>query len=124
MATAAGRIGVVQEGRFRLLTDGGQGLLLTLGHDASIGDAELHELHGRLKASIPPHEMLDILRWLVPALSPAERAGMLNGARAELPPEAFQAMVGFVRPHLDAAAWSKLAPAIGVEQDPRFASIG
>ena len=45
MATAAGRIGVVQEGRFRLLTDGGQGLLLTLGYDASIGDAELHELH-------------------------------------------------------------------------------
>src|SRR6185295_14238774 len=88
---------------------------------ANYSDAELHALHGRLKASIPPQEMLDTLRWLVPALSPAERAGMLNGAKAEMPPEAFQAMVGFVRPHLDAAAWTKLAPAIGVERDPRFA---
>ena len=47
MATASGRISVVQEGRFRLLTDGGQGLLLTLGHDASVDDAELQELHAR-----------------------------------------------------------------------------
>ena len=45
MPEATGRISVVQEGRFRLLTDGGQGLLLTLGHDASVGDAELHALH-------------------------------------------------------------------------------
>jgi hypothetical protein len=45
MATARGRISAVQEGRFRLLTDGGQGLLLTLGHDASIDDAELEALH-------------------------------------------------------------------------------
>jgi len=87
-------------------------------------DEELHALHGRLKASIAPQDMLETLRWLVPALSPMERAGMLNGAKAEMPQQAFQALVGYVRPHLDATAWNKLAPAIGVDRDPRFASFG
>ncbi|HEX6708564.1 MAG TPA: hemerythrin domain-containing protein [Albitalea sp.] len=97
-------------------------------HNATLwthySDEELHALHGRLKASIAPPDMLEVLRWLVPALTPAERAGMLNGAKAEMPATAFQAMVGYVRPHLDATAWNKLAPAIGVERDPRFAHVG
>jgi hypothetical protein len=87
-------------------------------------DAELLELHGRLMASLPPQEVLDVARWMVPALSPAERAGMLNGVKAELPPHAFQALVGHLRPHLDGTAWAKLAPAIGVSHDPRFATFG
>jgi hypothetical protein len=77
-------------------------------------DDELHALHGRLMASIPPQEVLEVARWMVPALSPAERAAMLNGMKAELPPQAFQALVGTVRPYLDDLAWTKLAPAIGV----------
>lgn len=88
---------------------------------AHYSDAELAELHGRLMASLPPQEVLEVARWMVPALSPAERAGMLNGARADMPPHAFQALVGCVRPHLDGPAWAKLAPAIGMAGDPRFA---
>jgi len=88
---------------------------------AHYSDAELAELHGRLMASIAPAEVLEVARWMVPALSPAERAGMLNGVKAEMPPHAFQALVGCVRPHLDAPAWAKLAPAIGMAGDPRFA---
>ncbi|WP_280150815.1 hypothetical protein [Piscinibacter sp. XHJ-5] len=78
-------------------------------------DQELMALHGRLMASIPPQEVLDVMRWMLPALGPAERAGLLNGMKAQLPPHAFQALVGYVRPHLDDIAWVKLAPAIGVE---------
>lgn len=37
-------------------------------------DAELHELHGRLLASLPPQEMDTVMRWMLPALNPAERA--------------------------------------------------
>lgn len=37
-------------------------------------DAELHELHGRLLASLPPQEMETVMRWMLPALNPAERA--------------------------------------------------
>jgi hypothetical protein len=77
-------------------------------------DEELHAIHARLMASIPPQEMMEVARWMVPALNPAERAGMLNGMKAEAPPHAFQALVGLVRPHLDDTAWAKLAPAIGV----------
>ena len=40
--TAAGYITVVQEQRFRLVTDTGQGLLLTLAHNAPVGENDLH----------------------------------------------------------------------------------
>jgi hypothetical protein len=42
---AQGTIAVVQEQRFRLITDAGQGLLLTLAHDAPLDAGELHRLH-------------------------------------------------------------------------------
>jgi len=37
----SGRITVVQEQRFRLVTDGGQGFLLTLAHDAGLNGSDL-----------------------------------------------------------------------------------
>ena len=42
---AQGTIAVVQEQRFRLITDAGQGLLLTLAYDAPLDDKDLHVLH-------------------------------------------------------------------------------
>jgi hypothetical protein len=36
-------------------------------------DAELMGVHGALVASIPPHEMMLVMRWMVPFMSPAER---------------------------------------------------
>ena len=77
-------------------------------------DAELVALHERLLASISPAEHLKVARWMVPALTPQERSGMLNGMRSEAPPEAFLGVVSHVRPHLDDTAWHKLAPSIGV----------
>jgi hypothetical protein len=75
-------------------------------------DDELVALHERLLASIPPAEHLRTARWMVPALTPQERAGLLGGMRAELPAPAFAAVVDTVRPHLDATAWRKLAPTL------------
>jgi len=40
-----GYILLVQEERFRLLTDDGQGLLLTLTHNANVGAKDLHRFH-------------------------------------------------------------------------------
>ncbi|MDP3822094.1 MAG: hypothetical protein Q8R33_11515, partial [Burkholderiales bacterium] len=40
---------------------------------AHYSDAELHEIHERLLASITPQKHLLITRWMVPALTPAER---------------------------------------------------
>ena len=42
---ARGHITLVQEQRFRLVTDTGQGLLLTLSHKASLGAEDLQRLH-------------------------------------------------------------------------------
>jgi hypothetical protein len=85
---------------------------------AHYSDAELAALHGRLMASLAPRELLDTARWMLPALSPVERAGLLRGMKAEAPPQAFEAMVDHVRPHLDATAWDKLVPALGLSPQP------
>jgi hypothetical protein len=42
---ATGRIEMIQEQRFRLVTRTGQALLLTLAHDASLDAADLERLH-------------------------------------------------------------------------------
>lgn len=81
-------------------------------------DEELVELHDRLLASIAPQEMLQIGRWMVPALSPAERAGLFGEMKAKAPEPAYRAMLDFVRPYLDEKAWSKLARALGEPQCP------
>lgn len=85
---------------------------------ASYSDAELVAMHDRLLASIAPAEMLQVSRWMVPALSPAERAGLLGGMKAGAPAPFFQAVLETVRPHLDDDAWAKLARAVGVPQQP------
>ena len=82
---------------------------------AHYADAELEALHGRLLASLPPHETFAVSRWMLPAMAPRERAGMLAGVRATAPAGVFEALVDHVRPHLDATAWSRLAPAIGMD---------
>lgn len=63
---------------------------------------ELSDLHDRLLASIPPDEMLAFLRFMLPANDFEFRVGMLAGARAAMPAEAFAGMF--------AAATVNLAP--------------
>lgn len=85
---------------------------------AHYSDAALDALHDRLMASLPPQEVLQVLRWMLPALGPAEGAELLRGVRAGAPPEAFLGVLAHVRPHLDDASWARLAPALGVAQQP------
>jgi len=76
---------------------------------AAYGDAELREIEGRILASIGPQEMSQWLRWMIPALSPAERAQLITGM-----PEAVRAPVlATARSLLDDAAWAKLCRALG-----------
>jgi hypothetical protein len=80
-------------------------------------DAELGALHGRLMASIAPQEHLLVLRWMLPASTPAERALVAGAAKAAMPPEALLGVMSTVRPHLDDKGWAKLAAAIGIDPD-------
>ena len=76
---------------------------------ANFSDEELLVIHDALLASIPPAEMMFALRWMIPFMNPRERAGLLQGMRANAPAPAFQAALDTVRPHLTAREWEKLA---------------
>ena len=90
---------------------------------AHYGDDELMDLHHRILASLPPAETLEVMRWMIPASSPAERAQILGGMKAGAPAAAFQAVLEAVRPHLDDSAWGQLARAVGVAQQPGLADF-
>lgn len=85
---------------------------------AHYSDAELHDIHQRLLATLAPQEHLLVARWMVPASSPAERAGLFGALKTQTPPEAFLGMLMHVQPHLDAAGWTKLTRSVGVPQVP------
>lgn len=70
---------------------------------------ELHALHGELLASIRPGEMLAWLRIMLPSVTREQRAGMLAGAKASMPPEAFEAILETARPTLSADDWEDLS---------------
>lgn len=88
-------------------------------------DEELHALHDRLVASIPPAEMMDTLRWMGPALSPQELAALLTDMQAKAPPAAFAAVMDLLRPLLDPGRWVQLATALGLQagQPARVAGV-
>jgi len=76
---------------------------------AHYSDAELMQLHGRLMASIDPREHLLVGRWMLPALTPAERHAVVGGMKADAPPEAFMGLMAHIRPHLTGRSWAQLA---------------
>ncbi len=81
-------------------------------------DAELHALHDRLLASIPPQEHAQVAHWMLPALTPTERAAVVGGMRAQMPAPAFDAMLATLRQRLDDTAWRKLARALAIAPVP------
>jgi hypothetical protein len=92
---------------------------------AAYSDAELLEIHQRILASIDPAEMALLLRWMVPAMSPAERAAMLGSMQMQMqmPPEAMRCVLEIVRPHLDDSAWGKLARSLGIAPVPGLMAV-
>ena len=81
-------------------------------------DAELVEIHDRLIASIPPEEMMNSLRWLVPFMNPTERFMLMADIRAKAPAPAFQAILDAVQPQLTTREWTKLARALDLAPAP------
>ncbi len=77
-------------------------------------DAELLAIEHELVASIPPQAFVKALHWFMPALNAPERAEMLGGMQAGMPPEAFLGVLGIARGTLSHADFAKLAHALGV----------
>jgi hypothetical protein len=84
---------------------------------AEYTDAELAAIKGRLLAAIPPEVNGAFMRWIAPSLSPAERAELFVGARAGMPPAAFEAGLAMIKSHLSAREWFKLQVALAPVQN-------
>ncbi|WP_457424054.1 hemerythrin domain-containing protein [Roseateles sp. P5_E7] len=81
---------------------------------AAYSDAELFDIHGRIMASIAPREMSETLRWMIPALNPAERAMVV----ASMPPAVQAPVLASARALLNDTAWAKLCRALGQASVP------
>ncbi|MBS7661480.1 hypothetical protein I0D00_05885 [Pseudomonas lalucatii] len=77
-------------------------------------DAELIALEQRIVASLSPDEMRRVLYWMLPALTPQERAGFLVQLRAEAPAELFAATLDTLRTQLSPKHHAHLDAALGL----------
>lgn len=80
---------------------------------ATHSDAELAAIHDALVSSIPQEKLSVYLRWMIPAMTPADRAGMLSEMRQNMPGEAFVGVLAIAKPHLAKRDWTKLLLALG-----------
>lgn len=75
---------------------------------AGYSDEELAGIEKALVASLQPDEMSLTISWMIPALTPRERARKLAGIRAGVPAPVFQHVLALSRPGLSEAGWNKL----------------
>jgi hypothetical protein len=75
-------------------------------------DQELGGIFHAILASESPEQLGRSVRWVLPALSPAERARVLGGARASIEPQVFQHLVGQLRQFLSPRDGEKLEAAL------------
>ena len=75
---------------------------------AAFDDEALLRVHRALLESLPPAEKVEAMRWMLPALSPVERADLLAGVRASAPPAAYDAILRVARESLSAEEWRRL----------------
>ncbi len=80
-------------------------------------DAELDAIHDVLVQGIPPQEMAEVLRHMLPALSPLERHGMLADMRGKMPPQAFDGVLQLAHEVLGAHCWAALLRDLGLQID-------
>ena len=90
---------------------------------STYSEAELHEIHAAILASIPPEKMTFTLQWMLPAMSPAERFQMFLEIRTTAPAPAFEAVLEIARSSLSGRDWGKLTSSLGVAQVPGLVSF-
>jgi hypothetical protein len=81
---------------------------------ATHSDEEIQALEHRIVSSLDPEESRLGMRWMVPHMTPAERAAMLSGMRQAAPAEVFDGVLSLVRPLLGGRDWRKLSLALGL----------
>ncbi len=80
----------------------------------AFSDAELVGIHDGLLATVPPAEMMLVMRWMLPQMNAPERLELLGGMRQGAPAPVFQAVLDGVRAQLAERDWAKLARGLGL----------
>ncbi|WP_395699294.1 hemerythrin domain-containing protein [Aquabacterium sp.] len=75
-------------------------------------DDEIRALEHRIVSSLKPEQSALSMRWMLPHMTPAERAAMLGGMRRTAPAEVFDTVLSQVRPLLGGRDWRKLSVAL------------
>lgn len=75
-------------------------------------DEELVGIEHAIVATIAPEENALLMKWMLPALNPAERANLLRGMRAHAPAPVFEGVFGMAQQLLDERDGRKLALAL------------
>lgn len=78
-------------------------------------EAELFDIYNQILAAEPPEQLAAGVRWLVPALTHAERVAVIQGARAGIPPAVFDQLVAGTRTLLSERDFERLCGALGLE---------
>jgi hypothetical protein len=81
-------------------------------------DVELRAIHDALLATVPPAEMMLVMRWMLPQMHALERLQVLGGMRQGAPAPVFQAVLNVVQPHLSPRDWAKLTQGLGLPAVP------
>jgi hypothetical protein len=79
---------------------------------ACYADQEIMAMHDRLIADVKPEVMGEIMGWMLPALTPAELAAVLNDVRAKAPPPVFAALLGIAHERITPARFERLQRAL------------
>jgi hypothetical protein len=75
-------------------------------------DPEIIAIEQAIIAAVPPDMKGAVLRWMLPALSPASRAHLFQVMGPTLPPEVLKAILAMLKSELSATNWQKLTQAM------------
>lgn len=75
-------------------------------------DAEIMAIEHALVASLTPEKSTLSLRWMLPNVSPQERALMVGGIRQNAPAPVLEGVLAMLRQQLAARDWQKLEQAL------------
>lgn len=76
---------------------------------AHLDDGQLKELAIKIRSSIAPGTMMIFLHYMIPALNPDERLGMLGGMEKFAPPEDYEAVKKLAQDRLSFNDWEELS---------------
>jgi hypothetical protein len=74
----------------------------------NFSDEELMGHRNKIMGTMPPQTLLVMFKYIIAALSPAERIGLLQGFKMNVPEPFFNQSLDVIRPTLNQAEWDAL----------------